>query len=76
MGATVKVMLQCPPHGHHNLREVLGLQPTQVQKGRFNSEVLHERGEVINSAANLGCFRLRRFDCKAAFSTFVLRVAA
>jgi hypothetical protein len=75
MGAAVKVMLQCPSHGHHNLA-VLGLQPTQVQKGRFNSELLHERGEVINSAANLGCFTLRRFDCKAAFSTFVLRVAA
>lgn len=76
-GATVKDMLQCPSHGHHNVREVLGLQPTQFQNGPFeNLELLHEGGEVINSAANLGCFRLRRFHCKAAFSTIVLRVAA
>lgn len=59
MGATVKDMLQCPSHGHHNVREVLGLQPTQVQNGPFeNLELLHEGGEAINSAANLGCFTL------------------
>ena len=66
-GTTVQIKLQCPSHGHDNLRGVLGLQPTQVQKGGVNSELLHERGAIITSAANPGSFRLRRYDCIAAY---------